>query len=174
MVEATAGLYVAQSDLDMVRFARGESQLSDPAEAEANRQFLAPEREPASLDLWRRRYAGCFADATSWMEAMRSFDFVVGARFHGVMLAMQAGAPGGVIAHDSRTLEMCQTMSVPVRLANEISPDFGLADLHGLFPLDIAAYAATRERLRRVYVDLLRGCGIEPSPRLTTLQAVAA
>ena len=172
-VEATGGLYVAQADLDMVRLARGESGRSDPAEAEAIRQFLAPERGPAEFQLWRQRHAAAFADATSWMEAMRPFDFVVGARFHGVMLALQAGAPGGVIAHDSRTLELCQTMGVPVRLANEISADFALSDLHGLFPLDIAAYAATRERLRRVYVELLRGCGIEPNARLTTLQAMA-
>lgn len=69
---------------------------------------------------------------------------------------------------------MCQTMAVPVRLAGEIAADFSLADLHRLFDLDIAAFAATRERLRRVYVDLLRGCGIEPSARLTTIQAMAA
>ncbi|MDE3177362.1 MAG: polysaccharide pyruvyl transferase family protein [Pseudomonadota bacterium] len=174
LVEATGGLYVVQADLEMVRFARGESARSGAAEAEAIRQFLAPERTPAALQLWRQRHAAAFADATSWLEAMRAFDFVVGARFHGVMLGLQAGAPGGVLAHDSRTLEMCQTMGVPVRLINEIGADFALADLHAMFPLDIAAYASTRERLRRVYVDLLRGCGIEPHPRLTTLQALPA
>ena len=52
---------------------------------------------------------------------MRKFDFVVGPRFHGVMLAMQAGIPGGVIAHDSRTLELCQTMGIPVRDHKEIA-----------------------------------------------------
>jgi hypothetical protein len=103
---------------------------------------------------------------------MRGFDIVVGARFHGIMLAIQAGTPGGVIAHDSRTLEMCQTMGVPVRLATELPSEFGLADLHTLFPLDVAAFSATRERLRRVYVELLRGCGVEPNARLTTLQAM--
>jgi hypothetical protein len=107
------------------------------------------------------------------MDAMLSFDFAVGARFHGVMLAIQAGVPGGVFAHDSRTLELCQTMGLPVRVPGEVPAGFGLADLHALFPLDVAAFAAIRERLRRVYVDLLRGCGVEPSARLTTLQAAA-
>ena len=172
LVEATGGLYVAQADLDMVRFARGESARIGPAEAEAIRQLLMPERTPAALQLWRQRHAAAFTDATSWLEAMRAFDFVVGARFHGVMLGLQAGAPGGVVAHDSRTLEMCQTMGVPARLANDIPSGFGLADLYEMFPLDVPAFAATRERLRRVYVDLLRGCGIEPHPRLTTLQAL--
>ena len=173
LVEATGGAYVAQADLDMVRLARGESERSEPAERQAIREFIAPDRSAEDFELWRQRHATCFTDATSWMEAMRGFDFAVGARFHGVMLAVQAGVPGGVIAHDSRTLELCQTTGVPVRLASEIPADLGLADLHALFDLDIAAFAATRERMRRVYVDLLRGAGIEPSPRLTTLQARA-
>lgn len=174
LVEATGGLYVTQADLDMVRFARGESSRSPPSKAEAIRQFLMPERTAAELQLFRQRHAAAFIDATSWLEAMRAFDFVVGARFHGVMLGMQACAPGGVVAHDSRTLEMCQTMGVPVRLLSDIPADFGLADLHEMFPLDVAAFGATRERLRRVYVELLRGCGIEPHARLTTLQALPA
>ncbi len=173
LVETTGGAYVAQADLDMVRLARGEGERSEPAERQAIREFLAPERTAEDFELWRQRHAVCFADATSWLEAMRGFDFAVGARFHGVMLAIQAGVPGGVIAHDSRILELCQTTGVPVRLAAEIAPDFGLADLHGLFELDIAAFAATRERLRRVYVEFLRGSGVEPNGRLTTLQAPA-
>jgi hypothetical protein len=171
LVEATGGAYVAQADIDMVRLARGES--SEPGERQAIREFIAPDRSAEDFELWRQRHATCFADATSWMEAMRGFDFAVGARFHGVMLAVQAGVPGGVIAHDSRTLELCQTTGVPVRLAQEMPADLGLADLHGLFDLDIGAYAAARERMRRVYVELLRGAGISPSPRLTTLQARA-
>ena len=173
LVEQTAGAYVAQADLDMVRLARGESELSDPSEAEAIRVFLAPERTPEQLQLWRQRHAAAFADATSWMEAMRAFDFAIGARFHGVMLAVQAGVPGGVVAHDSRTLELCQSTGLPVRLAAELPSDFGLADLYSLFDLDVGEYAATRERMRRAYVELLRGSGIEPNPRLATIQAAA-
>jgi len=102
---------------------------------------------------------------------MRGFDFAVGARIHGVLLPIQAGVPGGVVAHDSRTLELCQTMGVPVRLPDEIPAGLAPQDLPRLFDFEVAAYAATRERLRRVYVEFLRGCGIEPSASLTTLQA---
>ena len=171
LVSETGGLFVAQADLGMVRWARGEGLESD--ETNAIREFLAPDLTPHDFRLWGRRHAGCFCDATSWLEATRAFDFVVGARFHGVMLAIQAGVPGGVVAHDSRTLELCQTMGVPVRLTSEMPRDFGLADLHALFEFDVAAFAATRERLRRVYVEFLRGAGIEPNARLTTLQAAA-
>ena len=105
LVGETGGLYVAQADLAFVRWARGE------AADEAIREFLAPSLSADDFARWRQRHAACFNDATSWLEAMRSVDFALGARFHGVMLAIQAGAPGGVIAHDSRTLELCQTIA---------------------------------------------------------------
>lgn len=169
LVAATGGAYVVQSDIEFLRFARGETLA--PAEREAIRAYLAPDLSPDALDLWRRRHASAFADATSWLDAMHGFDFAVGARIHGVMLPIQAGVPGGVVAHDSRTLELCQTMGVPVRLPHEIPENFAAEDLPKLFDFDVATFAATRERLRRVYVEFLRGCGIEPDARLTTLQA---
>ena len=169
LVAATGGAYVVQSDIELLRFARGEKLSS--VEAQAIHAYLAPELTPDALDLWRRRHAAAFADATSWLDAMRGFDFAVGARIHGVMLPIQAGVPGGVVAHDSRTLELCQTMGVPVRLPQEIPESFAADDLPKLFEFDVATFAATRERLRRTYVEFLRGCGIEPDARLTTLQA---
>ncbi len=89
------------------------------------------------------------------------------------MLAIQAGTPGGVIAHDSRTAELCQTMAIPYREGRDMPGDFRLDTLRRLFPFDVAKYAATRERLRRAYVGLLRGCGIEPNRQVTTSQAAA-
>jgi hypothetical protein len=166
LVGATCGGYVVQADLDMVRFARGESERIDAEERQGIGQFIAPGLSEEELAVWRLRHAMCFTDATSWMEAMRNFDFVVGARFHGVMLAIQAGTPGGVIAHDSRTAEMCKTMAIPVQPGRDIPRDLDLDDLRRLFPFDVGKYAATRERLRRNYVDLLRGCGVEPNMRL--------
>ena len=173
LVAATCGAYVAQAELDMVRFARGEGERSDPEAREAIRRFVAPELSHDELAVWRQRHAMCFSDATSWMDAMRNFDFALGARFHGVMLAVQAGTPGGVLAHDSRPREMCRTMAIPARQAEETPADFRLDDIRRRFAFDVEQFATTRERLRGTYVDLLRGCGIEPQQRLTKPQASA-
>jgi len=174
MVSQTCGVYIVQADLDLVRFARGELSNLDISELDAIWKFILPKHSIMDMLLWRQRHALWFADATSWMDAMRNFDFVAGARFHGVMLGIQAGVPGGVVAHDSRTLELCQTTAIPVKLAEEMPADFSLGDLHRLFAFDVAAYAATRERLRRDYLDLLRGCGIEPHRRLAGIQKLDA
>ena len=171
LVEATDGLYVAQADLAMVRLARGETQAVEPAEARAVADWLGV--APEAFPLWLKRHATCFADAPSWLEAMRHCDFAVGARFHGVMLAIQAGVPGGVIAHDSRTLELCQTMALPVRLGPEALEIAAVDDLWRLFDFDVPGFAATRERLRKGYLELLRGGGVAPNPRLQAAQSLS-
>ena len=148
IVEATSGLYVAQSEIDMIRMARGEWDTMDPATFKAMRAYIRPDLSDDAFRLWCKRHATCFADATSWLESMRNFDFVVGPRFHGVMLAMQAGTPGGVIAHDSRTHEMCETMEIPVRMHSDMPAKFLPSDLTALFPFQTAAYDRRRSELR--------------------------
>ena len=165
-VEATGGAYVVQDPLDMMEFARGEGQRMNPDKLQRLYNFLGPGRPAAEIELWRLRHVMCFNDATSWLEAMRNFDFAVGARFHGVMLAIQAGTPGGVIVHDSRTAEMCETMAIPMQPGRDMPRNFGLDDLRRLFAFDVEKFAATRERLRETYLGLLRGCGLKPNSRL--------
>lgn len=169
IVDTTRGLYVAQSELDMIRLARGEFDRIDPDTLAALHRYIRPGLSAEQFRIWCRRHGTCFKDATSWLEAMRVFDFVVGPRFHGVMLALQAGTPGGVIAHDSRTLELCQTLCVPVRPWHELDEGITVESLRALFPFDAAAYARRRVALARVYVGLLQAAGISPAPALAAL-----
>ena len=76
---------------------------------------------------------------------------------------MQAGTPGGVIAHDSRTLEMCETMLIPVRTHDDMPASFAASDLPSLFEFDAAAYSRQRSVLANRYVDMLTAAGITPS-----------
>ena len=169
IVEQTSGLYIAQSEIDMIRMARGEWGDMDDATFRSLRNYVRPGLSDDDFRLWCKRHATCFIDAASWMEAMRAFDFVAGARFHGVMLAMQAGTPGGVIAHDSRTLEMCETMLIPVRMHNDMPASFAASDLPLLFEFDAAAYSRQRLELANRYVDMLTAAGITPSVGLLDL-----
>ncbi len=166
LVEMTSGLYVTQSEIDMVRLSRGEWARMDAKTATTLREYIRPALCEEDFRVWCKRYATCFSDANSWMESMRNFDFVIGARFHGVMLGLQAGTPGGVIAHDSRTLEMCETMQIPVRMFGEIPEKLDLSAIRSLFMFDVAAYDRARATLGRRYVEMLTAAGIEPSQDL--------
>ena len=169
IVEQTSGLYIAQSEVDMIRMARADWDNMDDATFHLLRNYVRPGLSDDDFRLWCKRHATCFIDAASWMESMRTFDFVAGPRFHGVMLAMQAGTPGGVIAHDSRTLEMCETMVIPVRMHDDMPASFAASDLPSLFEFEAAAYDRRRSELANRYVDMLTAAGITPSVGLLGL-----
>jgi hypothetical protein len=163
LVESCSGTYVAQSEIDMIRLARDEADAIAPDILEQLRIYIRPKLSTADLVRWMRRYATTFIDAASWMDAMRKFDFVVGPRFHGVMLGIQAGVPGAVIAHDSRTFELCQTMGIPVRDHKEITDKFGIHDLRSMFPFDGAAYDQKRATLAQTLANMFSHAGIGTS-----------
>jgi Polysaccharide pyruvyl transferase len=163
LVESCSGAYVAQSEIDMIRLARDESDAISPDVLEQLRAYIRPTLNTADFVRWMRRHATTFIDAASWMDAMRKFDFVVGPRFHGVMMGIQAGVPGAVIAHDSRTFELCQTIGIPVLDHKDIHQKFGLSDLRSMFPFDGAAYDQKRAALAQTLYNMFTHAGIVTS-----------
>jgi Polysaccharide pyruvyl transferase len=95
------------------------------------------------------------------MGFLQRFDFVVGTRFHGAMLALQAGVPAAVIAHDSRTYEMCTTMGVPVRSAEDVEGPLTAERLPELFPFDADAFLDKRRALHAAYAQILLDAQID-------------
>jgi len=150
LVAQSDGSYIAQSDEDLIQLCRGEAEKLDPAVLERCRLYLAPDLGDSAFINWANRYGRLFTDVERWMEHLRQFDFVIGTRYHGVALGIQAGIPGLVIAHDSRTIELCVTTGVPYRLASNFPEEINVPDL-----IEIAAFDATqfdqnrRNRARR-------------------------
>lgn len=54
-----------------------------------------------------------FFVAKDWINLLRSFDFSIGARFHGNMAAVLAGVPALFLTFDSRTKEMTDFFKLP-------------------------------------------------------------
>ena len=46
-----------------------------------------------------------FADEAEWRAALSAYDFSIGMRFHGNVMALRCGAPALFLRHDSRTAE---------------------------------------------------------------------
>jgi hypothetical protein len=160
----TGGAYIVQHGLQMLRLARNEFDHMPAEELEACRRYIAPYKSLDEFISWCRRYAYAFYDARSWMDFLRRFDFVVGTRFHGAMLAIQAGVPAACIVHDSRTAEMCQTMGIPYRHHTEITGALTQHNVLDYFSFDADLYRQTRKRLSQQYVELFRAADIELVP----------
>ncbi|KAI3432796.1 hypothetical protein D9Q98_010380 [Chlorella vulgaris] len=97
-----------------------------------------------------------FYDPQSWVDGLRSFDFVFGFRIHGTMAALAAEVPGIVVSKDYRIKELAEAMALPSidLLAAQLNEDtFDLFDFMEAVP----AYAENgfdkrRRQVAGVYV----------------------
>lgn len=171
MVTATSGAYVCQSPIEMVMLGRGEIDAVDPVALEQCRKYIDAELSMEEFKAWVMRHAKIFIDIPSWLGFLRPFDFVVGTRIHGVALGLQAGVPALCIAHDSRTLELCQTMKIPYVLAKEHSKGLELGDLPRMFQeqFDADLFDMNRRTLAKEYCRFLEENSLALAPSLMKL-----
>ena len=71
---------------------------------------VAPEE---ALRAWLDGHMRVFFSVEAWTAAIKTYDFVVGTRFHGCILALQHGVPAFVVCHDTRTADMCGFLGLP-------------------------------------------------------------
>ncbi len=160
LIQQEPGGYIVQHNLKMLWLARGELDRLPPEQQELFRGYIRPGLSMEEFRHWCVRHAVAYFDAERWMTELKSYDFVVGTRFHGAMLAIQAGTPAGCISHDSRTAELCETMAIPTRPASTID-SINREALRDMFPFDQNGYLARRKELCRSYLGIMEGAGIE-------------
>lgn len=61
---------------------------------------------------WFRQHSYVFSDAVVWMNFLKSFNGMIGPRYHGVAFAVQAGVPSTVIHIDNRTQELSESSAI--------------------------------------------------------------
>lgn len=171
VVEHYQGEYVLQHPESMMQFHYGEREAISEMTAA---RFLHVYGERFDLDGlidWFRRHSVAFADAPNWMTFMRKFDLVLGPRYHGVALGIQAGTPGCVVTIDSRTTELCDGTGV-----KQVS----VSDLRDASPADVVEVSmwdnADAERLNQVrgvqsskFVEFIDSNGLAASDHILSL-----
>lgn len=169
IVTETKGAYIAQSPLEMIKITRGELNKIKQSLIQEYKNYLAPEMAYSDFFDWMKFHGNTFFDTVAWIEYYKHFDFVIGARLHGIMLALQASVPALCIVHDSRTLEMCQTMKIPYVLAKDIEYGIKREDLLRLFKFDSYDFDKNRIILCKRYIDFLNSNKIECSSFLLNI-----
>ena len=93
-----------------------------------------------------------FFDVEEWMHYIRSYNFVIGTRFHGCLIALLNEIPSVIFVHDARTREMCELLNIPhvdIRKVEKI-------DLKMLYELmDLNLLRSTYTLLYHNYIDFL-------------------
>ena len=99
------------------------------------------------------------------MDFYKGFDFVIGPRIHGVMLALQAGVPALCGTIDARTEELCKTMMVPHIKFNEFPKNLTKNDLDlvELVGFDSQVFDQNRDVLAKRTMSFMFKNRIRPS-----------
>ena len=115
-----------------------------------------------ALSAWFRQHIRVYWDVANWIGDMKNYDFVLGNRFHGNMIAIQAGVPACVICHDTRTTEMCQFLGIPnVGLMDLDESEVGKIDVERLYDLvDPDAIQARYDVLYPAFKQFLAANGL--------------
>ncbi|MGE1084322.1 polysaccharide pyruvyl transferase family protein [Pseudomonas shirazensis] len=160
MMEDTNGMYIVQATDEAVALSRNDFDLVSSEYISKLKAYLKLNLDDAQFTQWIRKYFISFYNIPAWMEYLRRFDFVVGARIHGVMLAIQAGVPGLCIAHDSRIRELCEKCKIPFVMADDVKNGISLADLPHLVEFDGKAFDQNRELIADEYKIFFQNNGI--------------
>lgn len=164
------GEYILQHPVSMVQYMYGERD----AIAENVRQRFSDVYGVSDFEellSWYRRNASLYIDVGTWMLALKRSDFVLGPRYHGVALGLQAGVPGTVIAIDSRTTELCQGTGIKyleLEDALNLSSD-DIIEASRWNSSDAELFDGRRETAATGYLNFLLENDIVPSEHLKNL-----
>ena len=161
--------YIIQSPNNMIAIGRGLFESISEKDLYDIRDYVKPSLTIFQFKDWCIKHAISFFSFSAWMEHIRRFDFVVGLRIHGVIIALQMGIPALCIVHDSRTKELCETMKIPNVEASTIINGISRNNLKEYFNFDPDAFDLNRLELAKKYVDFMSSNGLNLSSKLRYL-----
>ncbi len=150
--------YVYQNEFPELLISNGETPIDAAAQLTSIITSLSLDQTVAELHNYIASHGAAFYSVPAWMQWISQFDFVVGTRFHGNMIAALAGVPSMVITHDSRTAEMCETISFP---------SVSVSDLDSFDPekliemVDIPRFQKRYSQIRKGFADFIVENGFE-------------
>lgn len=145
--------FVAQDELEELELAFGEGgeKVSKPVAA-----YFSGTDEAVAIDYFKRQ-TKYLCNEGDWSAFIRQRAGTVGSRLHGNIISLINVKPGFVVAHDSRTLEVCALTGIPFLHIKGVDPDnFHEEDLiEYVLSADYGLYVSNMNKLFDKYKDFL-------------------
>lgn len=171
IVDRLRGDYVLQHPEPMLALAYGEP--VSVATLECFVWAFGGRFDFSSLRAWFRRNATAFVDVGNWIRHLKRFDAVIGPRYHGVALGVQAGVSGLVVTIDARTQELCEGSGLKaIDIADALPMGAEeLVEAARWTQSDAERLDSSRAACARGYVQFLTQNELVPSAHLLSLAA---
>lgn len=108
-----------------------------------------------SIENFIEEHGKFFVNLDQWSGAMIDYDFVIGTRLHGTIMALNSGTPGMLLYHDSRTRELAEFSAIPSMDAEKT--DLSMNGLKEAYEnADFDAYYEKRDENYAIYTEFLK------------------
>ncbi|MCP9818149.1 polysaccharide pyruvyl transferase family protein [Synechococcus sp. Cruz-9H2] len=171
LVDDTRGAYIVQHPDVMLSLASGIIKEELNPKVESILGAYGGRFNLVSIRHWMRKNAYSFYDAISWIDFLQHYDFVLGPRYHGVALGVQAGRPSLCIHIDNRTRELASTTGIKSIGINEFM-EMGVEDILASVKWSMAEanhFDHNRTSLAKILHEFLTSNDLQPADRLTAL-----
>ena len=173
MDHAFPGVYIVQSMASMIKISRDLFDDMEPEALERVRRHVLPHYSTELFKAWTHAYARSYYDVPAWMDELRRHDLLIGPRFHGAQLAIQAERMACTITIDTRTEEMCRETGVPYLRGADLKEPLTRTSLKKLIKFDGEKYDEYRSMKCARYVDFLTSAGLKPAAYLHDIAAAS-
>lgn len=168
LVAKAGGALVFQSDQDILNLMR----RAEPADEDKLLYFanyFIGERDTQKFLKFLARSARMFSHIPSWIDYLRSVDISLGPRFHGNILAMQAGTPAVVFPHDTRTKELAECIGIPTYDWSLISDETKIQEILKSIHFDADEFNIKRGELLKRYLEVIGQFNVDISDNMRKL-----
>ena len=163
------GGYIAQHGLGALQLARGEFGPVTKADINTLRSRSMPELGDAAFRRFCRNSLSTHFSTSSWMEALRRYDLVVGGSFQGVALALQTQRMGLAVVDNDAFEGACAEAGLPYIRAHDVEPMLSLQSLKSLIQFSAKRYLSIRQHAATNFSAFLSSAGLEVRPPVKQL-----
>ncbi len=168
IVEQSQGSYIVQHPTQLIALALSRFNEKEHAALQHLTTIYGGRFDVPGLIKWFRRNAYVFCDPLGWMDFLRHHDGVLGPRYHGIALGVQAGVPSLAVHMDNRTRELADTSCIKSISAEEFSL-YSHEDIIKYISWSKAegdAFDANRRKLANITYNFVKSNKLNPSDRL--------
>jgi len=135
--------------MDYLRQNNPSSAPADNAQLEISlRNALMPEAEITKFRRFIKTRVRTYFCVDQWLEDSSKYDFSIGLRLHGNMVAWQSGTPSLWIYHDARTRELVETMELPrISIQDFLEKRKSIQECRDLYHFNAVEYVNRRNEL---------------------------
>lgn len=145
--------------MDYLRQNNLSSAQADNTQLEISlRNALMPDADIATFRKFIKTRVRTYFCVDQWLEDSSKYDFSIGLRLHGNMVAWQSGTPSLWIYHDARTRELVETMELPrISIEDFLEKCNSIDKCRELYSFNPAKYDRRRKELFSSLINCMNG-----------------